>query len=120
MRQFYVCSYGGSGSKMLVKYLENFGKVFHIHSRFPPDKLTHSGGINNYIEWFNNNVIDDAIVVDDLITMYRHHKPLIRLNDKNEHVLWKLKEKVFKVGLITDHIPIAELSKHINSKLIEK
>ena len=25
-----------------------------------------------------------------------------------------------KVGLITDHVPIAELSKHINSKLIEK
>ena len=45
---------------------------------------------------------DEDIVVDDLITLYRNHKPQIRLNHKNEHLLFRLKEKVFKVGLITD------------------
>ena len=50
--KFYVCSYGGCGSTMLCKYLSNFGKVKHIHSRHPPQKLTRGGG-NIYFEWFN-------------------------------------------------------------------
>ena len=53
---FYVCSYGGSGSKMLCKALGKYGKVKHIHSRNPPDKLTYVGkekGGNTYCEWFN-------------------------------------------------------------------
>jgi hypothetical protein len=47
---FYVCSFGGCGSKMLCTYLSNFGKVKHVHSRVPPVNLTHIG-IN---EWFGN------------------------------------------------------------------
>ena len=43
---FYICSYGGSGSTMLANYLSNFGKVFHIHSRYPPKKLTYTGCTN--------------------------------------------------------------------------
>ena len=38
---FYVCSYGGCGSKMLTSALERYGKVFHVHTRFPPDKLQY-------------------------------------------------------------------------------
>jgi hypothetical protein len=60
-RIFYVCSYGGCGSWMLCHYLENFGKVFHIHSRYPPNHLTYVGKLNDtnrkskiLDEWFNN------------------------------------------------------------------
>ncbi len=38
---------------------------------------------------------------------------------EGEALMFMVHEDI-KVGLITDHIPIAELSKHINSKLIEK
>jgi len=59
---FYVCSYGGSGSKMLCKELGKFGKVEHIHSRNPPDKLEYigrEGGGKTYHEWFNGITIPD-------------------------------------------------------------
>ena len=59
---FYVCSYGGCGSKMLTQALEQFGEVEHIHSRNPPDKLEYCGnkkGGNEYIEWFNGIPIPD-------------------------------------------------------------
>lgn len=52
MKIFYVCSYGGCGSTMLCKYLNNFGKSFHVHDRYPPDKLTQLG-LLCYHEWFN-------------------------------------------------------------------
>ena len=57
-RIFYVCSYGGSGSHMLCKYLDNFGKTIHVHSRNPPDKLQHVGG-SVYKEWFNSEDVDE-------------------------------------------------------------
>ena len=40
---FYVCSYGGCGSKMLCEYLAHFGTIKHVHSRNPPNKLTQIG-----------------------------------------------------------------------------
>jgi len=95
MRQFYVCSYGGSGSKMLVKYLENFGKVFHIHSRFPPDKLTHSGGINNYIEWFNNNVIDEE-TMKNVTVIYIYRNPIDAILSRFTNPLHLFHIQVFK------------------------
>ena len=48
---FYVCSYGGCGSKMLCQYLSNFGTVKHVHSRNPPQQLTHIGTRD---EWFSS------------------------------------------------------------------
>ena len=60
---FYVCSYGGSGSKMLCAALRKYGKVEHIHSRNPPDKLCYIGnqhGGNTYEEWFNDIIIPEA------------------------------------------------------------
>ena len=52
---FYVCSFGGCGSKMLCEYLKHFGTVKHVHSRRPPTKLTHVGSN----EWFNNIPVED-------------------------------------------------------------
>lgn len=61
---YYVCSYGGSGSYMLCDYLGNFGKVEHIHSRRPPDRLTYIGRKNTktpvYEEWFNDSEIPET------------------------------------------------------------
>jgi len=40
---------------MLVNALEKFGKVEHIHSRNPPNKLEYCGnekGGNTYFEWY--------------------------------------------------------------------
>jgi len=58
-QSFYVCSFGGSGSKMLQTYLSNFGNTFHIHSRNPPNKLTRVG-TSEFPEWFNNIEINDV------------------------------------------------------------
>jgi hypothetical protein len=55
---FYVCSYGGSGSKVLCKYLSQFGTVKHVHSRNPPANLTHIGLNANYGEWFGPTPVD--------------------------------------------------------------
>ena len=59
---YFICSYGGSGSKMLTAYLKNFGNVFHIHSRNPPEYLTKPGTTfkikkNQYLEWFTETLI---------------------------------------------------------------
>ena len=57
---FYVCSYGGSGSKMLCNALSKYGIVKHIHSRKPPNNLEYIGNEkvgNTYVEWFNGIVI---------------------------------------------------------------
>jgi len=62
MRTFYVCSYGGSGSKMITRYLNNFGFTEHIHSRIPPNELTYVGNSNKFGyggEWFNSEKIPE-------------------------------------------------------------
>jgi len=59
---FYICSYGGSGSYMLCDALKQYGKIKHIHSRNPPDKLTYIGNNNGgdtYVEWFNGITIPE-------------------------------------------------------------
>jgi hypothetical protein len=65
---FYVCSYGGSGSFMLSYYLGNFGNVYHIHSRNPPNKLTM---VEN--EWFNDiEIKEENIKSYKVIYIYRN------------------------------------------------
>lgn len=39
-RTYCVCSYGGCGSKMLSAFLKPYGKVVHMHDRYPPPRLT--------------------------------------------------------------------------------
>jgi hypothetical protein len=60
-KHFYVCSFGGCGSTMLFKYLSNFGKTYHIHSRYPPNELEYVGKENTtkdiIKEWFNGEKI---------------------------------------------------------------
>tara|TARA_B110000285_G_C14866589_1_gene487139 strand:- start:488 stop:664 length:177 start_codon:yes stop_codon:yes gene_type:complete len=43
IKNFYICSYGGCGSKMLTAALSNYGNTQHIHSKTPPDKLEFIG-----------------------------------------------------------------------------
>jgi len=61
-RVFYVCSYGGCGSRMLCRYLGFFGIVRHIHSRIPPlYNLTRPYNIDGMHEFFN---LDDVVDVN--------------------------------------------------------
>ena len=75
---FYVVSYGGSGSYMIMRYLQSLNyKVFHIHSRNRPKKLVHVGGKNSngtpiYFEWFNDIIIPENEVSNfKVIFVYR-------------------------------------------------
>ena len=76
---YYVCSFGGCGSTMLFKYLSNFGNVYHIHDRYPPDKLKYVGNLNTdkevYSEWFNNVDIDENMV-NNYKVIYIYRNPL--------------------------------------------
>ena len=75
---FYVCSYGGCGSKMLCKYLERFGKVEHVHSRCPPEKLEYIGknaGGKTYVEWFNGIKIPEN-KVNNYYVIYLYRDPI--------------------------------------------
>jgi hypothetical protein len=74
---FYVCSSGGCGSTLLYNYLSNFGKVYHIHDRYPPTKLCYIGKENTddnvYSEWFNNIEIKDNLLSNyKVIFIYRN------------------------------------------------
>ena len=73
---YYVCSYGGSGSTILFNYLSNFGKVYHIHDRYPPTKLKYIGKENTdedvYSEWFNKiEIPQDKLKNYKVIFIYR-------------------------------------------------
>lgn len=74
---FYVCSSGGCGSTIIFKYLSNFGNVYHIHDRYPPDNLCYTGNINTnepvYNEWFNKTEIPQEKLLNyRVIFIYRN------------------------------------------------
>lgn len=74
---YYICSSGGCGSTILYNYLSNFGNVYHIHDRYPPDKLCYIGRENTeediYSEWFNNvEIPDDKLHLYKVIFIYRN------------------------------------------------
>jgi hypothetical protein len=74
---FYICSSGGCGSTVIYNYLSNFGKVHHIHDRYPPNKLTYIGSENTdegvYREWFNSAEIpEDKLNNYKVIFIYRN------------------------------------------------
>jgi hypothetical protein len=74
---YYICSAGGCGSTLIFNYLKNFGNVFHIHDRYPPDNLTYVGSENTedqvYDEWFNTTKIpEDKINLYKVIFLYRN------------------------------------------------
>jgi len=77
-KTFYVCSYGGCGSKMLCQALKKFGNVEHIHSRNPPDKLEYIGnqkGGNTYCEWFNGIKIPED-EINNYYVIYIYKNPI--------------------------------------------
>ena len=74
---FYICSSGGCGSTIIFNYLSNFGNVYHIHDRYPPNKLCYTGSINTnepvYSEWFNKTEIPEEKLSNyKVIFIYRH------------------------------------------------
>ena len=74
---FYVCSYGGSGSKMLCYALRKYGITKHIHSRNPPNNLEYIGndkGGETYCEWFNGIVIPEE-ELNDYYVIYIYRNP---------------------------------------------
>ena len=40
-RVFYVCGYGGSGTVMLCRFLDQYGKTVHVHCRYPKELLQY-------------------------------------------------------------------------------
>jgi hypothetical protein len=74
---FYVCGSGGCGSTLIFNYLKNFGKSYHIHDRFPPEKLCYVGDENTntpvYSEWFNKTEIpEDKLSSYKVLFVYRN------------------------------------------------
>jgi len=79
---YYICSYGGSGSTVLFNYLSNFGNVYHIHDRYPPLNLSYVGNqntnINTYDEWFNTvEIPQEKLKKYKVIFIYRNPIPVI-------------------------------------------
>ena len=72
-KNFYICSYGGCGSTILYKYLKNYGHSEHVHSRYPPNKLTEVGGYHR--EWFNNTLIPEN-KLNDFYVIYIYRDPI--------------------------------------------
>ena len=76
-RVFYVCSSGGCGSTVLFNYLKNFGNVYHIHDRYPPNELEYIGKENTnkevYSEWFNGvKIPENELENYKVIFIYRN------------------------------------------------
>ena len=94
-KNFYVCSYGGSGSKMLCNALQKYGNTKHIHSRRPPNKLEYIGnenGGNTYVEWFNGiEIPENNIKYYYVIYIYRNPSFSIpsRFTDKYGYPYYK-------------------------------
>jgi hypothetical protein len=77
MRIFYICSYGGCASKMLCRFLSKFYIVYHIHSRYPPKKLTaiRKTKIHKKMEWFNYQKVLGKKLKDLVTVIYIYRKP---------------------------------------------
>jgi hypothetical protein len=71
-RVFFICSYGGCGSKMLMELLSQFGRVIHIHSRRPPTRLTWPDRRWFRGEWFG----DDFVHHDNVTVIYIYRDPV--------------------------------------------
>ena len=79
---YYICSSGGCGSTILSQYLSIFGNVYHIHDRYPPDKLCYVGRENTneevYSEWFNKvEIPENKLHLYKVIFIYRNPIPVI-------------------------------------------
>ena len=78
---FYVCSFGGCGSKMLCEYLQQFGTVKHVHSRYPPSSLTE---IDEKTEWFSQIPIK-ATDLPNYYVLYIYRDPVKAILSRFTH-----------------------------------
>ena len=107
-KTFYICSYGGCGSKMLTRSLSKYGNVEHVHAKNPPLLLEYVGGNNGgkdcprapqiHREWFNgipvpgNEICNYYVVylyrnpVKAILSIFRHpdHLAHIQGNENNK------------------------------------
>ena len=85
MKIFYICTYGGCGSKVLQKYLNNFGKTYHVHDPNPPILLEGVG--DNVIHKFkyqpnrtHNGFFNKKIVpsseLNNIFVIYIYRNPI--------------------------------------------
>lgn len=85
MKHFYVCSYGGSGSKMLCEALNKYGVVKHVHSRNPPNSLEYigdeKGGSPDWHEWFNGITIPDS-ELENYYVIYIYRNPSFSIESR--------------------------------------
>lgn len=58
-------------------------------------------GKNTFVEILEKHQIKN-VLIDDLLFIYRNHFPQIKLEESIENLLIKLKEQVFRLGIITD------------------
>lgn len=76
---FYICSSGGCGSTIIFNYLKNFGNVYHVHDRYPPNKLEYIGKENTdkdvYSEWFNGVQIPEENLKNYKV-IFIHRNPI--------------------------------------------
>jgi len=77
---FYVCSFGGCGSKMLCEYLSQFGTVKHVHSRYPPTNLTEI----DKNEWFSRKLIAEE-ALKDYYVIYIYRDPVKAILSRFTH-----------------------------------
>ena len=77
---FYVCSFGGCGSKMLCEYLGQFGTVKHVHSRFPPTTLME---IDKH-EWFSQIPIAEKDIKNYYV-IYIYRNPVKAILSRFNH-----------------------------------
>ena len=64
---YYVFSYGGCGSTLLSRFLENYGRVKHLHDRYPPNKLEYGGYDNMNSEYRNKELLNGLQVPEHLL-----------------------------------------------------
>ena len=107
MKYFYICSFGGCGSHMLKEKLKKYGKVEHIHSRYPPEKLEYigfNGGGRTYVEWFNGIKIPENML-NDIYVIYLYRDPvkcILSRFDTEEHLMHIQTHPKITVNLVTN------------------
>lgn len=108
-RKFYVCSYGGCGSRMLWRFLEQYGETHHIHARNPPQYLEYLGGTVNR-KWFNGNKINDP---SNYTVIYIYKNPIKSIHSRFWNIQHRKNVQVNKKYLNTSINEMAESGKDL-------
>ena len=74
IKVFYICSYGGSATKMLGSWLESYGHVYTLHDPNPPDILTYGTILSNGLCYDDRRkVIAMERIKDPLLPEWPNH-----------------------------------------------